>query len=77
MTDQAREGSCAAINTAETYSRASEPNSALNWENDGGDLPASWGRGRKGRLGLHVQDNGWTPEQLTETLAHFSIVWYS
>jgi hypothetical protein len=71
------ERSCVAINTAETYSWASEPNSALNWENDDGDLPASWGRERKGRLGLHVQDNGWTPEQLTETLAHFSIVRYS
>ena len=55
-----------AIKTAETYSRASEPNSALNRENDDGDLRASWGRGRKSRLGLHVQDNGWTPEQLTE-----------
>ena len=38
---------------------------------------ANWGRGRNGQLGTHVQDNGWTPEQLTETLAHFSIVWYS
>jgi hypothetical protein len=72
-----RERICVAIKTAETYSRASEPNSALNRENDGGDLRAGWGRGRKGRLGLHVQDNGWTPEQLTKTLVRFSIVWYS
>jgi hypothetical protein len=28
---------------------------------------ASWGRGRNGQLGMHVQDNGWTPEQFTET----------
>ena len=72
-----RERICVAIKTAETYSRASEPNSALNRENGDGGVRASWGRGRKSRLGLHVQDNGWTPEQLTETLVHFSIVWYS
>ena len=36
---------------------------------------AGWGRGRNGQLGLHVQDNGWTPEQFTETVALFSIVW--
>ena len=38
---------------------------------------ASQGSRGNSQLGLHVQDNGWTPEQLTETLAHFSIVRYS
>ena len=61
-----REGSYVAIKTAETYSRASEPNSALNRENDDGGLRASWGRGRKADWGLHLQDNGWTPGQLAE-----------
>jgi hypothetical protein len=63
------------IYTAENAFPSLEPNSALNWGNDGGDLGASRGRRRNGRLDLQVQDNGWTPKQLMETLAHLAIVW--